>query len=311
MYCSNCGNEMPEGTVFCPKCGTKVGTNGEANSQGENTFVQPSVTNASGAMNMTNQTCVSKSKKPIIKKWWFWGIIVIIAIIVISTLGGSSEETDSSSLEINDSSKETDSSSLEINDSSKEIDGSVPETNDSDDAELETNASDDAELVENETMSAADIYVWLAEAEKDILDYSVSENSITFIENNPEFFPGSDENRGAISDKVDWEADYAHVAKSPNKYTDKLLSIYGCIVDCQEIETDYGIITYLQISDYDGHSYCMNYLGELEDAFEECQVYVYMLPFGTVTFENTGATYTEAIMGAACYVEVCSSEYEY
>lgn len=285
MYCSNCGNEMPEGTVFCPKCGTKVGTNGEANSQGENTFVQSSVTNASGAMNMTNQTCVSKSKKPIIKKWWFWGIIVIIAIIVISALSGSSEETDSSSLEINDSSKETD--------------GSVSETND----------SDDAELAENETMSAADIYVWLAE--NDSYDYSVPENSITFIENNPEFFPGSDENRGAISDKVDWEADYAHIAKSPNKYADKLLSIYGYIVDCQEIDTDYGIITFLQIMDYDTHSYCMYYLGELEDAFEDNQVYVYMLPFSTVTFENMGASYTEAIMGAACYVEVCSSEYEY
>ena len=25
-YCSNCGAELKEGTTFCPKCGTKVGT---------------------------------------------------------------------------------------------------------------------------------------------------------------------------------------------------------------------------------------------------------------------------------------------
>lgn len=300
MYCGNCGNEMVEGTAFCPKCGAKVEMNGEANSQSKNTFAQASSTNASGEMNTTNQTCMSKAKKSITKKWWFWGIIVIIVVIAISALGGSSEETDSSSLGTNDSEVEIDSSMSETNDGGAEIDGSMSETNDSG-------------TEENETVSAADIYVWLAEYDglAERFDYSVPENSMTFIENNPEFFPGSDENRGAISDKVDFEADYAHIAKSPNKYTDKLLSIYGYIIDCEEVETDYGVITYLQIMDYEGYSYCMYYLGELEDAFDDSQVYAYMLPFGTVKFENMNASYTEAIMGAACYVEVCSSEYQY
>ena len=25
MFCANCGNELPDGSAFCPKCGTKVG----------------------------------------------------------------------------------------------------------------------------------------------------------------------------------------------------------------------------------------------------------------------------------------------
>ena len=25
MFCANCGNELPEGSAFCPKCGAKVG----------------------------------------------------------------------------------------------------------------------------------------------------------------------------------------------------------------------------------------------------------------------------------------------
>lgn len=151
-------------------------------------------------------------------------------------------------------------------------------------------------------MSAADIYVWLAA--NDELGYNVPEKAVSFIENNPQFFPGSDKNTGAMSDYVDYEADYPHVAKSPTKYADKLMSLYGDIVDCEEIETDYGTVTYLHIDDYSGYSYCMYYLGVLEDAFEGYSAWANVLPFGTITFENVGGYYTEAVISAACYIDV-------
>lgn len=273
MYCQKCGNEITEGTAFCSKCGAKVETDGGTNSQTSNLFTQASDTNSFGTMNIPNQMPMQKPqkpKKPITKKWWFWCIIVIVAVIILSSLGGGDTDTDTTTA------------------------GEVNQTDSSDEA---TNTT------QSEPVSAADIYVWLAEGDE--FGYSVPEKSISFMESNPQFFPGNDKNTGNMSDHIDSEADYPHVSKSPDKYADKLMSIYGCIIDCEEAETDYGTITFLQIEDYSGYSYCMYYLGALDDAFENKEVLGYILPFGTITFENMGGFYTEAIMGAACYIEVC------
>ena len=156
-------------------------------------------------------------------------------------------------------------------------------------------------------MSASEVYAWIAE--NDELDYTVPEAAMEFIDSNPQFFPGSDKNTGAMSDFVDYDADYPHIAKNPAKYADKLMSIGGNIVDCKENETEQGTITYLQIQDYSGYSYCLYYLGSLEDAFEGYSAWGYALPFGTVTFDNVGGYYTQAVVGAACYIEVENYEY--
>ena len=154
----------------------------------------------------------------------------------------------------------------------------------------------------SEAMSAAEVYAWIAE--NDELDYTVPETAMEFIDSNSQFFPGSDKNTGAMSDFVDYDADYPHIAKNPAKYADKLMSIGGDIVDCKENETEQGVITYLQIQDYSGYSYCLYYLGSIEDAFEGYSAWGYALPFGTVTFDNVGGYYTQAVIGAACYIEV-------
>lgn len=175
---------------------------------------------------------------------------------------------------------------------------------DADDAQEEgADASD-----ETEAASAADIYTWIAK--NDSYDYTIPEKSLDFMEENPKFFPGSEKNTGAMSDFIDYDADYPHVAKSPAKYADKLMHVYGQIVDCKEEETVYGTITFLQIVDYAGDSYCMYYLGELADAFEDDYANANVLPFGTITFENVGAYYTQAVIGAACYVVVDGYDYD-
>ena len=172
----------------------------------------------------------------------------------------------------------------------------------------EESTGDSASSEKKDTQSsAADAYLWIAE--NDEMDYTIPDKSLAFIRSNPGFFPGSDQNTGAMSDFVDYDVDYPHVAKNPEKYADKLMSISGDIVDCKEAETDYGTVTYLHLSDYDGYSYCLYYLGTLEDAFEGYSAFCYALPFSTVTFENVGGAYTQAVVGAACYVSVDTEEY--
>lgn len=295
MYCQNCKNELPDGAAFCPKCGTKVETNGEDETHAPNQLPKPN------------------PKKPITKKWWFWGIIVVVVIIAISSIGGGGQsnptQTDSDATVVEStssiSSGEEQSNPAQIDSDPEVVESTENETNENKDI------SNKNETEQTGEMSAADIYVWMSENDPSF-EYSIPEKAVSFMESNPQFFPGSDENTGAMSDYVDYEADYPHVAKSPAKYADKFMSIYGDIVDCSEIETAYGTVTYLQINDYSGYAYCMYYLGTLEDAFEGYSACVNVLPFGTVTFENMGGAYTEAVIGAACYVDVETyDDYEY
>ena len=150
---------------------------------------------------------------------------------------------------------------------------------------------------------------YIAIAESADPTFSVSENSITFMDAHEEFFPGNENNDGAMSDYLNWETDYPHLSKSIGKYTGELFSVYGYVVDIKEL--DDGSLTYIHIVDYSEYNYTFYYLGTLDDAFEGSEVMVYALPFDMVTFENLGGTYTEAVVGAACYVEVYDFEYDY
>ena len=158
--------------------------------------------------------------------------------------------------------------------------------------------SESAETTDTGNVDAVEIYEWIAE--NDDPAFTISEKSINFIKEHPDFFPGSEDIEGAISDFVDEEITYAHLTKSMSKYGDKLISVYGEVIDIEESED--GEITYMHIVDYDGNSYVLYYLGTLDNVFEESYVYVYALPFAITSFENMEATYTEAVTGAACYV---------
>ena len=140
------------------------------------------------------------------------------------------------------------------------------------------------------------------EAITDTMEFDISDDAIAFINDNPQFFPGNSSNTGAISDHIDFSMDYAHVAKNPFKYSDRLMCIFGEVVDCQELEESGKTLTYVQIEDYSGYDYCVYYLGELPNVFEGNDVTVTFLPFNVITFENIGGYYTKAIVGAACYV---------
>lgn len=154
---------------------------------------------------------------------------------------------------------------------------------------------------ESNDTTIADKYKIIAETNS-AFRFEISDESVVFMNEHENFFPGNDNIKGAISDFVNWEADYSHLAKNINKYTDELCAVGGYVVDIEE--TDDGSLTFFQISSYDGHNYVFYYLGTLDEVFEETEVYVYALPLDMVTFENIGGYYTEAVVGAACFVQI-------
>ncbi len=116
------------------------------------------------------------------------------------------------------------------------------------------------------------------EAIADTMEFDISDDAIAFINDNPQFFPGNSSNTGAISDHIDFSIDYAHVAKNPFKYSDRLMCIFGEVVDCQELEENGNTLTYVHIEDYSGYDYCVYYLGELPNVFEGNDVTAKKLP---------------------------------
>lgn len=65
------------------------------------------------------------------------------------------------------------------------------------------------------------------------------------------------------------------------------------------MESDDGTATYLHLLNNEGESYIVYYLG----VFRRC-FWWYGLPISNITFENVGATYTEAIVMAGVNVEL-------
>lgn len=216
--------------------------------------------------------CGAKNSKPIFKKWWFWTVVIIAAVIIIFSGGDSEEATNNN-----------------------------PQTTVSDStASNSQNTTSETTQANTESSSPANLYKWIAENSEE--PFTISEKSITFMNEHQNFFPGDSNIKGAISDFVDEEITYAHLSKSMSKYGDKLIAIEGDVVDIEEIND--GELTYLHILDYDYNSYTLYYLGSLDDVFEETSVLVYALPLTMTTFENMSAQYTEAVLGAACYVDV-------
>lgn len=226
--------------------------------------------------------CGAKNKKALIKKWWFW-LIVIFFIFSIIALSGEDTTTQTST-----SDNVTKTTAAENNTEKNHTEGNENNTT------KETTEKD-------ETIESTPLDIYTIIAVNNDPSFSISEKSASFIREHEDFFPGSTKNKGAISDYVDENITYGHLAKNISKYEDKLISVYGTVIDISE--ADDGSITYLHILDYDGNSYTLYFLGALDDVFNGTTVSAYALPLTMTTFENMQAQYTEAVLGAACYVE--------
>lgn len=167
-------------------------------------------------------------------------------------------------------------------------------------SETKENTNEDTkEDTKIEIPNAATTYIQLGQS--DTMPFEVSDKSIEFIKNHPDFFPGSDQNKGAISDFVNQEAGYPQLNKNISKYEGELAFVSGNVIDIEESED--GSLTYIHISDDINYgNYVLYYLGTLADVYEGDYVEAYFLPFDTVTFENLSNAYTEAIVGGAAII---------
>ena len=213
--------------------------------------------------------CGAKNKKPFYKKWWIWVLVFMMLVLLTPT----------------------DTEGAEVN----EPDIQITESKQND---ITTTAKE--EEIKAEEPEPILMYKWLA-AEVLPFDFGISDKSIEFIKENINFFPGKNDIKGAISDYVNNEITYEHLTKNPSKYGDELIEVCGTVIDIFEAED--GSYTYVQVMDYSDRNYIMLYLGTLDNIFEGTEVYSYVLPFDVVKFENMGGEYTEAIIGAACYVD--------
>lgn len=281
IECKECGKQISDKATTCPHCGKIVVENPNLQLCKEcmaeiptDATTCPSCGCPVNEKNSILSSNTQNKKENILKKRWGW-CVLILAIIFIIIISGSDKNKEKNNK--NDSDTIEASNTVETTAETKTLEEITPAT-------------------------AVDFYKWIDENDPS-MDYVIPEMALTFIEEHPEFFPGNDKNTGAMSDYVDYEITYQHIAKSPSKYNDKLISINGTIVDCYENECEYGTLTFIQImDDYTGDSYCLYYWGSLENTFENQWTWGYALPFDIVTFENVGGYYTEAIVGAACYI---------
>lgn len=249
--------------MFCKKCGKQMEENWSVCPECGEPVKENNIINASD--NGNNK----KVKKPIFKKWWFWVVIVVLGSVLMFSDGDESES--------NDTNSDTKTESTETVDTKTE----------------------NTEITDTEKSDAVEKYKWIAQNANP--EFVILEKSINYIKEHSNFFPGNESIQGAISDFVDWEITYAHLTKSMSKYGDKLISLYGEVTDIEESED--GEITTVYVMDYDGNVYMLYYLGTLDNVFAGTYISAYALPVAIITYENMGGFYTEAVVGAACYVE--------
>ena len=276
IVCKKCGKQISDKAKTCPYCGEIIKeelSSTESVKKCEECGAEiptgaDSCPNCGCPIdNVEKETNIEDKITTSQKKKWLIPLIVLIVVIAVATLVlGGGDDSKTSGTEENSNKIET-----------------------------ESPKEDEADAIAK--------YKWIQERSAGTdMEFVMNEDAINFIDAHPDFFPGSSKNEGAMSDYLDYEVDYQHIAKSPSKYSNQFIYVDGTVVDCSEVEGDYGTITFLQVTDYYGNNYCLYYLGALENVFENEEVWGYALPFGMVTFENIGGSYTEAVIGAAGYI---------
>lgn len=86
-YCHKCGTRLPQGSAFCPKCGSQVIATSETNE------INQIAGNSSEELTGSSETAIGyeetyEEEKDLRKKWMLWGGIaaVVVAIIVVAII---------------------------------------------------------------------------------------------------------------------------------------------------------------------------------------------------------------------------------
>lgn len=112
MFCKNCGNELSDGALFCPKCGSKIISNDESKFEKSIDSVEISTENKFESTNNelnNGSNMVNKQKKKSIKKKILYIILIIISLVLLLNMcSGDSEHKDDANVSLDDIIAESD-----------------------------------------------------------------------------------------------------------------------------------------------------------------------------------------------------------
>lgn len=168
--------------------------------------------------------------------------------------------------------------------------------------EIEESSQDiEAELEEKYEKDTKAYRFYAALEENEVCPYTMSDKASEFLIGYPEFF--STTKLKKITNYVDYDISYKHIAKNASKYGDKLMCISPAyVISCSETDIDdETTLTELQLEDEGGNSYMVIYIGSV-DVFENDVVECYGLPLGTTSFDNISGGTTLAIVVAGSYI---------
>lgn len=131
-------------------------------------------------------------------------------------------------------------------------------------------------------------------------EFLITENAINFINEHEDLFPVAQGLENNTAEFIDSSITYAHLNKNISRYVNNLINRTGYVIDIEEASDSSA--TYVHIVDYDGNNYILYYLGVLDNVFDEMEVTACVLPLSLVTFENMSASYTEAVVCGAWFV---------
>lgn len=104
MYCYKCGQQIPDQSKFCPKCGAVI-DNSEVNQGKTGAYEQESI-NVNASMkeqkkneyvNVVDKPIVISPNKPWYKRWWMIVFYVLVGLMIIGSFGDDDKSQTSQS----------------------------------------------------------------------------------------------------------------------------------------------------------------------------------------------------------------------
>ncbi len=134
------------------------------------------------------------------------------------------------------------------------------------------------------------------------LSFDLSDEEVSFIEDNSFIFPTDDLEDLAFL--VDEDLNYKMIEKNESAYTDSLMVIdpaYVISIDEYDYFDD-SKISCLLLDDNDGNIHCVIYPSKLEDVYSEDYIGCVGYPIGFSSYENVQGTQTKCTIILGCYI---------
>lgn len=277
-FCSKCGNPLNGDEKFCNVCGEKI-------MKSEDTQYVPN--------NTINN--VRPNKKNGCLKSILIGIGILFILFIILAVMGSGN-SDGASVSASSSAQIESTEIKAIEQTAREItqETVLETTQESTNSSSIDDGSSQNKAIPSLNLSKTNIDIILA------LDdlgqafenpFSLTDNQKAFINKHLSFFPANYDDLKNMSEYIDYELDYSHMIKNPQRYSGKLAySEDLTIVQIWETslsDEEYDNYTELNLSDSDDNLYRVLYFGKSIDVVEDDMIRVVAMPLAYSSYTNT------------------------